>query len=414
MGLPRRLLVCLVLASAFHLPLTPLARFGRLGRMFLSAEREADYVPRTDPVPIEVFEPPPPDKGVAPDLHATQSALEPAAPGKSAPTKPAAEFERVRADENANAKRAATAEAAATALEEKKLERAGLAGLGDAKGPKANISLALWVHSVSEPLRTSLGRLLACNPEMRSIMQTGVDVGRDVDGLVIVTNQVNDGNRATVAIQHRLDAKHVHAALDVLVKAAGESGAWTDARSARLGADDSAKVAVALPGKDGTGVVFLAPRDAHDRLRKIHGPASIPEPAGRVVSLTLRQPAVLARRLGLILPSRLSELVLDVFDNSDGSLDARFDFEDDSPGHAEEDAPVVGERLGAALEDLGAVASALGAALTSGVAGGSEPVTPLSFGLSERRFVGMLHVPSDQSQMVLGLVMKLGCPKERN
>ena len=378
--------------------------------MFLNAEPEADYRSLTDSIPIEVFEPPPPAKDLKPDVHATQAAVEPAAPGKAAPTRPSAEFERVRAEEDA--RRAAAAEAAEADAQKKKLERAGLAGLGDPKGPKANVSLALWVHSVSEPLRASLSRVLACDSGMRRLIQSGVDVARDVDGLVIVTNQVNDGNRATVAIQHRLDAKQIHAAVDVLVKAAGPSGVWTDARSARLGPEGSAKVAVALPGKNGTGVVLLAPEDAHGRLRTIDGPASIPEAEGRVISLTLREPAVLARRLGLVLPSRLTELVLDVFNNSDGSLDARFDFEDDTPDHAELDAPLVGERLGAALDDLGAVATALGAALTAGTAGASESVTPLSFGVSERRFLGMLHVSSGQSRTVLSLVTKLACPNE--
>jgi hypothetical protein len=249
---------------------------------------------------------------------------------------------------------------------------------------------------------------------VQRITQTGVDVARDVDGLVIVTNQVNDGSRAIVAVQHHLDAKQAHAAVDVLVKAAGPSGAWTDARSARLGPEGDARIAVTLPGKDGTGVLFLAPEDTRGKLRKSHGPASIPDAEGRVLSLTLRQPAVLARRLGLALPSRLTELVLDVFGNEDGSLDARFDFEDDTAEHAEEDAPLVGERLGGALEDLGTVASALGAAMRPGVVGASasEPVTVPSFGPDERHFLGMLHVPPAEAETVLRLVMKLGCPND--
>ncbi len=347
--------VSTLLAVLLHLPFTPAMPLLRtMQRLAVLREppREDD-VPEKIELPIELVEPPAPapteDRDAfslpppAPPAPApTAAARPPARPGRpTTPPKPPARPPRKGPQgQEPEPQDPGNFPVGGDAPDEQHLladptpgpgkdqapARGGAVGLKgniarEIKGKPA-VSLALWLSSLqAHPVAPAVGALLACNHEWKPFLPPGSDPLQEIEGFLMVGPQITSAARATVAVQHRATPERIQGLFDSLLRRSGPRGKWLQDGVARVIVQRTERVLFTHP----TSMLFLSPPEAWKQIHGQPDPISLPEARGRVMNLTLQQPARPLRRLGIELPAGFTELRADGYANQDGGADLQLD-----------------------------------------------------------------------------------------
>jgi hypothetical protein len=286
----------------------------------------------------------------------------------------------------------------------------GLSGkLSDKVVGKPNVTLAVWFSQLrGSPAEALVAPLFACNAEWRWFGERGVVPLRDLDGVMMTGSQLSDSSKLTVAVQHRLKSSEVHTVVQSLVSASGPRGAFLEDDVARI--VFQRKDRIVFPHE--TNMVFVAPPSGWEPIKAMQGPLALPPSDGRALSLTLQNPARPLKKLGLNMPSRLTEMKLDVFANPDGGSDVQIDFEAPTAEMAATDAKQVNDVFGQSIADMTQLAKVAPSNLGADAKSALSFPKP-SFDAVDKRITATVHFAPNESQGLLGLVSKLVCAKKR-
>jgi hypothetical protein len=461
-ALRRPLAVAFVLAAIVHLPVTPLFPLLRVLQRMAVVDQQKDWdyeKKKTEPepsVPIELLELPKPVETANPNEPDNSVSL-PADPGGAAPAggqpKPPVKDEAAAAKKEAaaaeKAKKASVKFAKGEAPEDEEKddgdksddglpskskkkskgkdkrvsrlpdekpekdapkETIGLRGpLDDKLVGKPNVTLAMWFPTIREhALAGTVDKLFSCAPEWRPMIAQGVKPLTDVDGMLIVGEQLSDPSGMTVALQHSMSPERLKGVADGMVQSIGERGAWMKDGVAKVVIARKERVVFEHP----RDMVFMAPPTGWEAIHDTKEPLGMPASKGRAMSLTLQKPSRPLRRLGLKLPDRLTEMHLDVFANSDGSADLQIDFEEESDAQALADAPQVSRALSQLFSDLSQVTQTVDAVIP-GEGDAKLRLPDVDFDPVGKRITGSMHFAPRQTSKMLSLLSKVVCPKPK-
>jgi hypothetical protein len=245
---PRRMGRWLALALALHAPLTPLAGFLGLMRLFDSADDVPTLPPITEipldlidddappagpeatspppPEPVAVAEPPPVKEPDAPAIKKPPPVDAGAPDAADAGAPDAGKSSDAGADPDAGPTDAGT--------ERKPGDGIGspVAGIGNKRVVDPNANVQLLVHNDrvrQHPLGASIGPLLRNVYQWRDFFgPTGIDPIKDIDRMLIIGSQLRDSRDVVAILQFNVPQQTVHDAVDLLVKRDPE-GSWSDA-----------------------------------------------------------------------------------------------------------------------------------------------------------------------------------------
>lgn len=394
-----RLFVAFIIAVLLHFPLTPAMPLLRL------ANRWAKTKP----------EPPPPPQLVDVELkEALKSEERRIQPKPEEPPKAAG----VQVEPPSSVKFAAGStpkpeDKAEDKPKEPKKEKVKAVGLeGDLSKKllgKPPVTLGLWLSSLREnPLGARLREILACDREWKGFLDQGVDVMRDFDGMLVVGPSLFDSSQLTAAVRHDLPPERVHEIMKTLVEGSGDRGSWLmpDVASARIGRSQR----VLLP--QARDVFFVTPTKGWEALKKTKEPLRVPSAAGRTASLVLVNPNRSLGRIGLTLPKRIQELRLEVFANSDESVDLKVELEAASADAAREEEKRVSAQMRDFFSDVWTAASALGAITGTGSKAHLELPPRLELERDEATLSGMAHLSPNQARATLNLLASFSCRRK--
>ena len=459
-ALRRPLAVAFVLAAIVHLPITPLFPLLRVLQRLTVVEqpKDWDYEKKKEPepsVPIELLDfakPVDPPKSNEPD----NSVSLPAGPGDPAgglPKAPpkadgkASEEKKDAAGDKAKKANVKFAKGESPEDEEKddgdksddgvpskskkkskgkdkrvsKLpdekpekdapkETVGLRGaLNDKVVGKPNVTLAMWFPPIREhQLAGTVEKLFGCAPEWRPMIAQGVKPLADVEGMLVVGEQLSDPSGMTVALQHSMTSERLKGVAEGMVQSSGERGAWVKEGVAKVVIARKERIVFEHP----RDMVFMAPPTGWEAIHDTTEPLGLPPSKGRAMSLTLQKPSRPLRRLGLKLPDRLTEMRLDVFANSDGSADLQIDFDEESDAQALADAPQVSRALSQLFSDLSQVTQTVDAVIP-GEGDAKLRLPDVDFDPVGKRIAGSIHFAPRQTSKMLSLLSKVVCPKPK-
>ena len=289
-------------------------------------------------------------------------------------------------------------------------ETVGLRGaLNDKVVGKPNVTLAMWFGPVREhPLAGTVDKLFSCAPEWKPLRAQGVVPLTDVEGMLVVGEQLSDPSGMTVALQHTMSGERLKGLADGLVAASGERGGWVK--------DGVAKVVIARKDRvvfeHPRDMIFMAPTTGWEPLHDTTEPLALPPAKGRALSLTLQKPARPLKRLGVSLPARLTEMRLDVFANADGSADVQIDFDEESDAMALADAPQVSRTLSQLFSDLSQVTQTVDV-MVRGEGDAKLRLPDVDFDPVGKRIAGAIHFAPAQTSKMLSLLSRIVCPKPK-
>lgn len=288
-------------------------------------------------------------------------------------------------------------------------EVVGLKGkLSEGLVGKPNVTVALWMPDIrAHRLGPAVNEMMSCSPDWRPFLQRGIKPLDDIEGFMAVGPQIASSAQMTVAVQHHVPDDQIKGLIDALVQRSGPAGAWL--------VDDAAKIVVQRRERvmfpHPRDMLFVAPVDGWRAVHDMKEPVSLPPSRGRAASVTLLRPARPLRKLGIELPERLAELRLDVFANSDGSVDLRVDIDDASDEAAAADLARVGRAFELFFGDLSQVAATVGS-FAPGVEGGQLTLPRPDFAQVGKRLTATLRVMPAQTGTMLAILGKVVCPKK--
>lgn len=395
-----RLLIAFGVAALLHFPLTPALPILRL------ANRWAKNKPEAPPPPaVELV-----DVGLAQALKSEERRSQAKA---RAPEKPAT----MQMQPPPSVKFAAGApkpeDSGSDTPKEPKREKLKAVGLeGDLSKKllgKPAVTLGLWLSSLREhPLGARLGEILACDREWKRFLDQGVDVMRDFDGMLVVGPTLFDSSQLTAVVRHELPPERVHEIMQTLVESSGERGRWLapDIASARLGRSQR----VLLP--QARDIFFVTPSKGWEALSRTKEPLRVPRAEGRTASLTLVNPNRSLGRIGLTLPKPIQELRVEVFANTDESVDLKVELEASSESAARDEQSRVSAQMRDFFADVWTAATALGALTGTGSSAHLELPPRLELERDEATFSGMAHLSPNQARATLNLLASFSCSKK--
>jgi hypothetical protein len=377
----RRLRWLVLVSLALHTPLTPL--IGLLGLVSLLNVKKPEPVD-ADPltaIPVDLLEgdelgspaPAPP----APPLAMPESALEPDAPPKpktkpkpkplqdaGVPDAEPPDAEPPDAEAPDAALDAGLADAATTPADagDAAATDAGIASadggspnpmgglVGDVKkviDQDANVRLVIYPEKIrNHPLAPRIGQLLASIYQWRDFFgPSKLDPIRDVDRIMVVGPEMRDSSKIAAIIQHNVGATRMHDALDAIVRADPDHGAWLDAGSpaATAYADRAPRILV-MPSPNVVVVVPPNLRDAALSLKRVRVPKATGSEVMWAYAVT---PWHAARSAGIALPHSLAWAKIWVTPTAGGGAVVEAEAEDESPESAAKHA----EELNAQIQD---------------------------------------------------------------
>jgi hypothetical protein len=293
-----------------------------------------------------------------------------------------------------------------------KVKELGLEGeLASKVVDRPAVTLGLWFSSLREtPLGKELLGIAACNREWKRFIDQGVDLLTDVDGVLVIGPGIFESSQLTVAVGHSLGAERVHGVVDALVKESGDKGAWIlpQVAAVRFGRRDR----VLMPLQP--DLFFVTPREGWKGLHRVKSPLRVPSAEGRAASLVLVDPNRALERVGLALPSNISELRLEAFANRDRSVDLKLELEAKSSEAARASEREVSEQMNDFLSEVWTAASVLTRiAGTSAPAADDEPVPRLDLEVDGSTLSGTVHLSPNQTRTTLNLLSSFMCRKAR-
>jgi len=106
-----------------------------------------------------------------------------------------------------------------------------VAGVKRVADPNANVRITLYTDKIrANPLGKQIGPLLGSLYQWRDFFgPAGIDPIKDIDQIYIVGPQLRNSSNVVAILRHHLPAAKMHAALDLLVRADKQGGAWLDA-----------------------------------------------------------------------------------------------------------------------------------------------------------------------------------------
>lgn len=394
-----RLLIALGVAALLHFPLTPAMPILRLANRWAKNKPEPAPPPSVELVDVEL-------------KQALKSEERRSQPKPAPAEKPAG----VQMEPPPSVKFAAGGpkpEEPGDTPKEPKREKVKAVGLeGDLSKKllgKPPVTLGLWLSSLRDnPLGARLGEVLACDREWKRFLDQGVDVMRDFDGMLVVGPTLFDSSQLTAAVHHDLPPERVHEIMQTLVESSGDRGSWLmpDVASARLGRSQR----VLLP--QSRDVFFVTPGKGWEALKKTKEALRVPRAEGRTASLVLVNPNRSLGRIGLTLPKRIQELRLEVFANSDESVDLKVELEASSEGAARDEETRVSAQMREFFADVWTAATALGTLTGTASAAHLELPPRLDLERDEATFSGMAHLSPNQARATLNLLASFSCSKK--
>jgi hypothetical protein len=393
-----RLFVAFLVALFIHFPLTPAVPMLKLAHRLTKNKTEAPPPPRTELVDVELKEAlRSEERRAQPKAEPAQKSamqMEPASPVKFAPSPAQPQPDDKGEDKPKDLKR-------------DKVKAIGLDGdISKKLIGKPPVTLALWLSSLREnPLGQKLGEILACDREWKRFLDQGVDVMRDFDGMLVVGQSLFDSSQLTAVVHHALPPERVHDIMQSLVESSGDKGSWLmpDVASARLGRSQR----VLLP--QASDIFFVTPNKGWQALKKTKEPLRVPSADGRTASLVLVNPNRALQRVGLTLPKRISELRLEVFANSDESVDLKFELEATSADAAREEEKRVAALMHDFFAEVWTAASTLGTLTVNAADTHLELAPRLDLERDEAVLSGIAHLSPNQARATLNLLSSLSC-----
>jgi len=226
--------------------------------------------------------------------------------------------------------------------------------------------------------------------------------------MLVVGEQLSDPSGMTVALQHTMNGERLKGLAEGLVAGSGERGGWVK--------DGVAKVVIARRDRvvfeHPHDMIFMAPPTGWEPLHDTLEPLALPQAKGRALSLTLQKPSRPLKRLGVMIPDRLTEMRLDVFANSDGSADVQIDFDEDSDAMALADAPQVSRSLAQLFSDLSQVTQTVDV-MVRGEGDAKLRLPDVDFDPVGKRIAGAIHFAPKQTSKMLSLLSRVVCPKPK-
>jgi len=366
----RRLRWFVLMSALLHAPFTPLvALLGLLGFLVAQKPPPVPVEPLTT-IPVDLLEGE--DLGPAAPPPAVTAPPEPAAPELDAP-KPKLKPKPKPPVEDAGVPDAEAPDAAppdaevADAAADAAISDGGIASAdggapnpmaaltGDAKkviDGDANVRLVIYPEKIrSHPLAPRIGQLLGSVYQWRDFFgPSKLDPMRDVDRIMIVGPELRDSTNVAAIIQHNVGAARMHEALDALVQADPDHGAWLDAGvpAATAYADRAPRVLV-MPSSN---VVVVVPPGLRDVALSLKRPR-IPKPTGsEVVWAYAVTPWRPARALGVQLPKSLKWAKVWVTPSENGGAVVEAEAEDESPEAASAHAGALNAQIQDALSTV--------------------------------------------------------------
>lgn len=366
----RRLRWFVLMSALLHAPFTPLV--GLLGLLgFLVAQKPPPVPPEPlTTIPVDLLEGD--DLGPAAPPPAVAAPPEPAAAEPEAPKpkpKPKPKPPSVDAGvPDAEAPDAAAPDAAiADASADASVSDGGIANAdGGAPNPMAaltgeakkvldedaNVRLVIYPEKIRHhPLAPRIGQLLGSVYQWRDFFgPSKLDPMRDVDRIMIVGPELRDSTNVAAIIQHNVGASRMHEALDALVQADPDHGAWLDAGvpAATAYADRAPRVLV-MPSSN---VVLVVPPGLRDVALSLKRPR-IPKPTGsEVVWAYAVTPWRPARALGVQLPKSLKWAKVWVTPSENGGAVVEAEAQDESPEAASKHAAELNAQIQDALSTV--------------------------------------------------------------
>jgi hypothetical protein len=366
----------LVLASLLaHAPFTPLvALIGLFGWLASKPPAAPDAPPITaipvdliesdepaapappPPSPVEVTEPPPVVRRPPPRKEPVDAGIPDAGVPDAEPTDAAAETDAGDAGPPRDA--GTPNPLAALSGSAKKVIDAD-----------ANVRVVVYPEKIrNHPLGPRIGKMLASVYQWRDFFGPAkLDPIRDVDRILIVGPELRDSSKVVAILKLNVSGARVHEAIDAIVQADPDHGAWLDAGipAATAYADRAPRV-FALPSPN---TVVVVPPSAQDAALKLPKDVGIRKATGpEVVWAYAVTPWRPARLLRIDLPKTLKWAKVWVTPNAGGGATVEAEAEDESPELAEKDA---GQIMAVINQNL-ALADTIGSIL-GGVLGVQAP-----------------------------------------
>jgi hypothetical protein len=403
----KRIAIAFALAILLHLPATPLMPVLRLVHRLHTSNTP----------PISTQEAPPREVEVElrevlrnEEQRKEQQQTQPEAPQVPAPPPPpgvkfAASAPVPKADPDS------TEKAKEPKPEKEKVKDVGLEGMNKKMVGKPGVSLGVWFSSLRDnPIGKRFGELVACDREWKVFLDQGIDLLRDFDGALVVGPSLLEPRQMTVAVRHSLPSERVHEVVDGIVRQSGTNGRWVlnDVATVRLGKTQR----MLLPQQ--SDLFFVAPSKGWESLHDVKQPLRVPTAEGRLMSLVLAPPHKVFERIGLALPKRIREMRLEVYANTDQSVDVRVELEDASHQAAERDVKQISTLLHDFFADAWLLASTLGTLTGSNDEAAPLELAPrLDLSVDDKVLTGMIHLSPSQTKTTLELAASILCRKSK-
>jgi hypothetical protein len=228
--------------------------------------------------------------------------------------------------------------------------------------------------------------------------------------VLVVGPSFADPGQLTAAVRHSLPKERVHDVVDGLVQRSGDHGRWLapDVATPRLGKAQR----MLMPHQD--DLFFVTPSKGWEALHHLKQPMKVPAAEGRLASVVLSKPNETLKRAGLLLPTRISSLRLEVYANGDQSGDIKVELEDRSAQAAEQDQKEVSKLLFDFFADAWLLTSTLSSfAGTDQPSSGPELAPRLDLSVVENTLSGTIHLSPGQTRNTINLVASLLCRKPK-
>lgn len=330
----------LVVSFLLHLPLMPIVlAFGLLSRMERAREAASqDYLQNAPTIAVELLTEFPSVSSRPPTSSPPQT-MEPMPPDapRSGGEVPGSDALAEGGPEDG--------EGEATELATPSEEAGEEESLGTLEG-EANVTMNLWMapmreHALAPRLRT----MLDCGKLGATLRRARLDAFSDVDAAVFAGPRLDDPAQYTAALSHHLAPLRLRTSLAYLTR---PHGLWLDESSVRIHAAGATRIVY----ERGPSLVLATPESVWRKLKESERPMRMPIAKGRALSLTVREPAMAFRRLGLDLPASLTKMRLDAYPERGGGVDLRLRLEDRDEAAARQDREKIAKEIELALSEL--------------------------------------------------------------
>ncbi|HEX6767415.1 MAG TPA: hypothetical protein VF103_18080 [Polyangiaceae bacterium] len=361
-----------LMSLLLHLPLTPLAALFGLLTLLTATKPPVENLPPLTGIPVDLLEgeeaETPPPATPPPPAPEPAVALEPP-PEKPhhEPSEPKIRDAGVSDAEPSDA--AADADAASEGADAG-AEDGGITDPVAASGAErvadvnANVQILIFSEKIrAHPLAARVGRSLSSIYQWRDFFgPAALDPIADVDRMLIVGPQLRDSSEVAVVAKVNVSKERVHEAIDGLVRADPDSGAWLDGgvpeATARV---DRAERHFIMPSPK---IIIISPPSAAAKARKVGKRFTLPGPQGNeVATAKLATPwrAVRGTGIPLDIPKSILWARGKVTLDEHGSAVIEIVAKDESPEKAAEDAEYLERKITAVTQiNLGLLGAVLG------------------------------------------------------